>query len=97
LETRRTRPGFLSDDEAARDRRRTEEMVKGFLKRKQATRIGETNSFVVDFNDQDRLVIVYGKEISKDCPFKLGFNESETTAMINLLEKARAFFYGNQT
>lgn len=96
METRRTHPAFLSDGEAARERERTQETVRSIARRKQITKIGETNGFVVDFDSHERLVIVYGKETPKECPFKLGFNKSETTAMINLLKKAKAFFYENQ-
>jgi hypothetical protein len=34
------------------ERRRTEAMVRGFLKGKQPTRIGETANFAVDFTAQ---------------------------------------------
>jgi hypothetical protein len=39
LHKRRTRPGFLSDEEAARDRTRTKKMVKSFAADKKVTRI----------------------------------------------------------
>ena len=48
MDKRRTNPGFLSDDEAARDRERTKIMVRGIINGKQDTRISETNSFVAD-------------------------------------------------
>jgi len=67
-------------------------MVSGFLNRRPAIRIGETENFAVDFNGHEQIVLVYGKEVPKECPFKLGFNEIETTAIINLLEKAKVFF-----
>lgn len=100
MDTRRTRPGYLSEGEAETERRRTGEMVRGFLIRKQVTNItniGETNNFVVDYDRHERLLIIYGKETPKECPFKLAFNESETTAIMDLLVKAKAFFCGNQT
>jgi hypothetical protein len=93
LGTRRTRPGFLSEGEAEAERRRTEEMVRGFSRWEWVKRIGETSNFVVDFDVRERLLFVYGKETSKGCPFKLAFNESETTAVIDLLVKARSLFH----
>jgi len=92
MSKRRTHPGFLSDDEAAREKKRVEEMVRGFSKRQQVTNIGETNSFVVDYDAHLKLVLVYGKEIPADCNFKIGLNETETSRVIDLLVKARAFF-----
>jgi hypothetical protein len=74
-------------------KKRTEERVRGFSKGKEATRIGETSNFAVDFDGYERLVILYGKEVPKECNFKLAFNESETKAIIELLAKARALFH----
>jgi len=103
---RRTHPSFLSDDEAARERRRTEELVRSIVgkthpassvikkqlpsseMRNQTTRVGETSHFAVDYNDKDKLVLVYGKEIPEGIPFKLGFSQSETVAIYRLLGKA---------
>lgn len=48
METRRTRPYYLSDAEAARERERTEVMVRGITKGKQAARIGETSGSVAE-------------------------------------------------
>lgn len=92
METRRTRPGFLSDGEAAREARRTEEMVRGFLNWKPIVRVGETDSFAIDFDHKEKLVFLYGKEIPKEFPFKLAFNENEISAIIEQLAKVRAFF-----
>lgn len=97
LETRRTRPAYLSEAEAARDRERTERMVKSIMKRKQVSRIGETSNFVVDYDDNERLVMVYGKDVPTECQFKLAFDESETRTVIDLLTKARTFFQGYKT
>jgi hypothetical protein len=89
---RRTHPGFLSDGEAARDAARTTDLVRGLLKWKPAVKVGETNNFAVDFDRSEKLVLVYGKETPKECPFKLAFNESEIDAILDLLAKAKAFF-----
>ncbi|MGA3290220.1 MAG: hypothetical protein ABSD42_08295 [Candidatus Bathyarchaeia archaeon] len=76
MEKRRTNPAFLSNDEADRG--------------KPYIRVGVTNSFIVDFYPQDRVVVVYGREIPLSCPFKLRFSMSETKAIIPLLQKAKA-------
>lgn len=43
MDERRTNPGFLSDDEAKRDRERTEDMVRGIVAGKGVTNMGETS------------------------------------------------------
>jgi hypothetical protein len=88
---RRTHSSFLSDDEAARERRRTEELVRSIVGKtrpassvikeplssssrvgNQTTRVDETSYFAVDYDDKDKLVLVYGKEIPEGIPFRLG-------------------------
>jgi hypothetical protein len=111
---RRTHPSFLSDDEAARERRRTEELVRSIVGkthparsvvkkqlptiviRNQTTRVGETSYFAVDFNDKDKIVEVYEKEVPEGFPFKLGFSQSETVAIYRLLGKALATMRSSQ-
>lgn len=112
---RRTHPSFLSDDEAARERRRTEELVRSIVGkthpaknsvvkkqlptiviRNQTTRVGETSYFAVDFNDKDKIVEVYGKEVPEGFHFKLGFSQSETVAIYRLLGKALATMRSSQ-
>jgi len=56
---------------------------------KQVTRIGEINNFLVDFDGYQRFVTLYEKSTRK---WKLGLNETEITAVINLLMKARSLF-----
>ena len=92
METRRTRPSFLSDAEAARDRERVAVMVRGITKTDCPVRIGATDNFVVDYDDTHKCILVYGKEIPAECKFKLALNESETAAVINLLKQARTLF-----
>ncbi|MEX2721342.1 MAG: hypothetical protein Q6362_008040, partial [Candidatus Wukongarchaeota archaeon] len=74
---------------------RTTEMVNGFSRFKSVINVGTAKSFVVDFDRKEGLIIIYGKEIPKECPFKLAFNERDTTAIIDLLVKAKAFFSSN--
>ena len=88
---RRTHPSFLSNDEAARERRRTEELVRSIAGKtypassaikkplsssnrvgSQTARVDETSYFAVDYDDKDKLVLVYGKEIPEGIPFRLG-------------------------
>jgi len=59
---------------------------------KGTTRLGETDHFIVDFNGEEKLVIVYGKEIQAECRFKLAFDKYDTRRMVYLLKKAYDFF-----
>jgi hypothetical protein len=92
LPLRRTHPSYLSDGEAARESARTSEMVRGFLRWQPITSVGETTNFSVDYDRKNKLILVYGKEIPRDCAFKLAFNESETSAIIKVLTRARTLF-----
>lgn len=65
--------------------------ARNILGNQQVTKIGETNKFVVDSDGDQRLVLLYEKT-TQELPTKLGFNENETTAVIDLLVKARSFF-----
>jgi len=92
MSKRRTHHGYLSDDEASREKNRIEEMVRGFQKFNPISRIGETENFFIDYDHAKRLFFVYGKEVPVGCNFKLGFDESEISSIINLLVKAQTFF-----
>jgi len=113
LEKRRTNPAFLSNDEAARETKRTEDYVRSIagnthvtgnavgkkqMPKEQAPtyfienpiiRVGETERFIVDFDSQDKLIAIYGKEIPVGHHFKLKVRISQTRDMICLLEKAK--------
>ena len=65
--------------------------ARNVIGNKQVTRIGEINNFVIDSDGNQRLVMVYEKQ-TREFPIKLGFNETETTAEINLLVKASSLF-----
>jgi hypothetical protein len=97
LETRRTRPAYLSEAKAARDRERTERMVKSIIKGNQVTRVGETSNFFVDYDNNERLVMVYGKEAQTEFQFKLALNKNETKALVKLLISGLAFFPKDRT
>ena len=62
------------------------------LNKEHITRVGETSNFVVDYDSVERLILVYGKEAPTSHGFKLGFNKSETIAVINLLKQAKNLF-----
>ena len=53
-------------------------------------RLGEGQSFVVDYDGSQKLVMVYDK--ISECWFKLAFDESEVAAVVKLLLKARTLF-----
>jgi transcription elongation factor Elf1 len=67
-------------------------MARNMMGNKQITNIGEINNFVVDYDGNQRIVTVYEKP-TKECPVKLGFNdETEITAVIDFLVKAKSLF-----
>ena len=51
------------------------------------TRIGETARFIVDFNGEDRLVTVYGKDVPVDSGFKLTLTMSQAIGIRDLMMK----------
>jgi hypothetical protein len=65
---------------------------KNSLKRKPISQVGETRNFVVDYDNTEKLVLVYGKESPSSHRFKLGLDEKEVSAMINLLKQSRTLF-----
>jgi hypothetical protein len=126
----RTNPSFLSDVEANRERRRTEEFVKSITgtdhklienrpyNRKATIRkfysgnsgrgrkqrpfdhrnydypknkriVGESSNFVVQFNRRERLIEIYGKDFFVGRTFKLKFSICESKSVINFLAMAR--------
>ena len=110
---RRTHPSYLSNDEAARERR-TEAMVRGIVEHRYprttveinpvaiaakwsgTTRLGETGRFILDFESDERLVVIRGKEIPSGSPFKLSFTLSQAIYIRGLLKKAIDLIQGTQ-
>jgi hypothetical protein len=97
-ETRRTHPAYLSDDEAARDQRRVKDVVNGIMKgyeqehrvsRQSSKRVGESENFVVEYDTDSRLVMVYKKNETAQCPFKLGFSKNEIDDIVILLIRGK--------
>ncbi len=113
MEKRRTNASFLSDEEAARESKRTEDFVRSIAgtdstrlsvsKKKQMPKeqkstcsaenstatVGESDEFEVDFDRQNKIISIYGKEIPNRCQIKLKIRMSETKDLICLLEKAK--------
>ncbi len=56
----------------------------GFKKYKEIERIGETENFLIDYDATFELFLLYGKEISSDCPFKLGFKKNEMDSLFEI-------------
>ncbi|MBW2995172.1 hypothetical protein KY312_02380 [Candidatus Woesearchaeota archaeon] len=55
-------------------------------------KVGETDSFTVEYDANQRLILVFGKETPSEFSFKLGFNEKEISAILDLLTKASKYF-----
>ena len=85
----RTFPNFLTEGETKLESNRLEEMVKGFKKWNPKERIGETENFYIDLDKSEDLILLYGKEISDDCSFKLGIRKDEIDSIIELLSKGK--------
>ena len=92
MDTCRTNPYYLSAGEAEMEKLRNKAMVDGFSRFKHVINVGTTENYVVDFDRKEGLIIIYGKEIPTECPFKLAFNEHETKAIIDLLAKTKGYF-----
>lgn len=66
-------------------------IARNIMANSQVKRIGEISKFAVDSDGNQRLVIL-SEKTDRDFPIKLGFNETEITAIIDLLAKARSLF-----
>jgi hypothetical protein len=62
------------------------------LKKKPIARVGETGNFAVDYDSNERLILIYGKEAPTSHGFKLGLDKEETKGIINLLKQAKTLF-----
>lgn len=47
-------------------------------------KVGATESFVVDFDFDNKRACVYGKEIPSDCPYRIGMGMEETEEIVCL-------------
>jgi hypothetical protein len=59
----------------------------------QTMRVGEKDGFVVDFDSYSNRTLLYQREKTVSCPFRLAFDEYETMMIIHFLKKARNFFW----
>jgi hypothetical protein len=60
------------------------------------TRVGETTRFIVDFDEEEKRVLVYGKDIPYGSHFKLRFNIRQTVAVILMLQQAMGMMWKKQ-
>ena len=62
------------------------------LKKKNITRVGETANFIIDYDNTEGLILMYGKEAPTSHGFKLGLDEDEAMTIIHYLKQAKTFF-----
>jgi hypothetical protein len=88
----------LSDDEAARDQHRVKDVVNGIMKRyeqehqasrQSSKRVGESENFVVEYDPDSGLMMVYEKNETAQCPFKLGLSKNEIDDIVILLVRGK--------
>ena len=60
------------------------------------TRIGETARFIVDFNGEDRLVTIHGKEVPADSRYKLTLTMSQAIGIRELMKQGIDVMRGTQ-
>ena len=84
----------FSIEEQAKENNKSKESInsKGQTK---TNRIGETENLIVDSNPSQEMLLLYGKEISEDIPFKLGIKKDEINTLIELLSKGKALLENN--
>ena len=67
----------------------SKEQKADFFSQNPIVQIGESESFIVDFECRDKVVTIYGKELPFGCSMKLKVKMSETKALICFLEKIK--------
>jgi hypothetical protein len=72
--------------------RRLQLIVREAKKPNPVSRVGETENFVVDYDSDEKLVLLYPKEMPLGYSFKLGLNKTESKSIVNLLVKAQLSF-----
>jgi|WetSurMetagenome_2_1015567.scaffolds.fasta_scaffold198000_2 hypothetical protein len=65
---------------------------KTLPKKKTTQRVGETDNFIIDCDDAEGLILLYGKEASSSHRIKLGLDKAEATAVIDYLRQAKLLF-----
>lgn len=71
------------------DKKNAEEIFNSPKKYSSFSSIGETENFVVESDRSNKILLLYGKEISGDLPFKLSIKKDEIDNVINLLLKGK--------
>ena len=82
-----TFPSFLSDNEVKKESSQIEQSEKVLKKYNQIERIGETENFFIDYDKSTDLFLLYGKEISENCVFKLGLKKDEFVKVFEVFQK----------
>jgi len=89
-EERRYYPGYLTPGEYEQQRRRLDEMVKGFLRGDPIEKVGETANFCIEVDRRQKTVLLKERNIVVQCPFKLSIKQDEVKDIVKLLTKGVA-------
>jgi ribonuclease HI len=80
----------FSIEEQAKENNKSKESISS-KEQSKTNRMGETENLIVDSDPSQEMLLLYGKEISDDIPFKLGIKKEEITTVIELLSKGKTF------
>jgi len=83
-------PGYLTPGEYEQQRRRLDEMVKGFLRGDPIEKVGETANFCIEVDRRQKTVLLKERNIVVQCPFKLAIKQDEVNDIVKLLTKGVA-------
>jgi len=84
----------FSIEEQAKENNKSKESISSKEQNK-TDRIGETENLIVDSDPSQEMLLLYGKEISDDIPFKLGIKKDEINTLIELLSKGKVLLENN--
>lgn len=62
------------------------------VKKKSVQRVGVTNNFVIDYDSNESMILIYGKDAPDRHGIKLGLDKGETTAILKHLRQAKLLF-----
>ena len=80
------------DDINKEENYQLKETRNSFKKYTEIERIGETENIFIDYDATLELFLLYGKEISGDCPFKIGLKRNELERIIELFSNFKKTF-----
>ena len=89
-EAKQESPGLK--DEARRLKKYESQETRKETVEESIIRIGETENFFADYDKSEKLLLLYGKELSKDCLFKLGVHKEEIDKLLDLILKSKEYF-----